>query len=183
MLPKLESRKLVEGHRYYPKMWQTIKDQIGVPWNACEIGTRFGFWARSFLKHVGVTDKLYCVDNWPGHRNFTFYARAWQHTLKDDAFTKAVLLRGSSDEWATAIDIEFDLIFIDGNHDYAPVARDLLNWWPKLRVGGLLLLHDCDFVTVAKAVDEFFAARPETLTEQRLGPKRVCLTRWCVKQE
>lgn len=183
MLPKLESKKLIERCCYYPTMWKVIRDNIGMPIKACEIGTKFGFWARGFLKYVGVEDKLYCVDNWPPHRNFTFYARAWQHTLGENAFTKAILLRGSSNEWAGVIDIDFDLIYVDGNHDYEYVRKDLMNWWPKLRVGGIMLLHDCDFATVAQAVDEFFSDKVEELTEERLGPKRVCLTRWCIKQE
>jgi predicted O-methyltransferase YrrM len=35
-----------------------------------------------------------------------------------------------------------DLLFIDGNHDYAAVLRDYLDWSPKLRVGGVMALHD-----------------------------------------
>ncbi|MFH0883264.1 MAG: CmcI family methyltransferase [bacterium] len=33
-------------------------------------------------------------------------------------------------------------IFIDGDHSYEGVRRDLLNYWPLLDVGGILVVHD-----------------------------------------
>ncbi len=183
MLPfDTTSKKLNEGTSYYPKMWRTIHDAVGVPNIACEIGTRFGFWTRGLLRHVGVGHRIYCVDIWPWKRNFTFYARAWQHILGEDAFTRAVLLRGKSDEWATALDVELDLLYIDGDHSYEQAKRDIENWWPKLRHGGIMLIHDTDRPPVAKAMDEFFNEQPEVVNEDQLGSKRAHLTRWTIKE-
>lgn len=36
----------------------------------------------------------------------------------------------------------FDFIFIDGGHDYQTAMADWQNYWPMLRVGGLLAFHD-----------------------------------------
>lgn len=51
-----------------------------------------------------------------------------------------------------------DLIFLDGNHDYSCVSRDLKNYWLKLKKDGILLGHDyCEEQPgVAKAVEETF---------------------------
>lgn len=35
-----------------------------------------------------------------------------------------------------------DLVFVDGNHTYEGVSRDVAHWVPALRHGGILLLHD-----------------------------------------
>jgi predicted O-methyltransferase YrrM len=35
-----------------------------------------------------------------------------------------------------------DLVFVDGDHSYAGVSRDVAHWVPALRRGGILLLHD-----------------------------------------
>lgn len=37
---------------------------------------------------------------------------------------------------------EFDLLFIDGDHSYSGCTNDILNWFPMLRVGGHVVLHD-----------------------------------------
>lgn len=183
MLPKLESPRLIENKPYYSKMWEVITDAVGVPHNVCEIGTRFGFWTRGLLENVGVTNRIFCIDTWPSKRNFTFYARAWQHTLGNDAFSKAIPLRGGSSEWAGVIDEKFDLIYVDGDHHYAAVKNDAEKWWPKLRMGGLMLFHDCDYPDVEKAVEEFFADKNETPRGGRLGPKAVYWTLWAVKEK
>lgn len=35
-----------------------------------------------------------------------------------------------------------DIIYLDGNHTYEYVLRDLMTWWPKLRQGGLFVCND-----------------------------------------
>jgi len=41
-------------------------------------------------------------------------------------------------EWCTLI----DLLFIDGDHHYEAVRRDFEDWYPFVRPGGLIVLHD-----------------------------------------
>jgi predicted O-methyltransferase YrrM len=38
--------------------------------------------------------------------------------------------------------IWFDMIFVDGNHKYEPVKRDIELWMPWLKPGGYALFHD-----------------------------------------
>jgi len=37
---------------------------------------------------------------------------------------------------------QFDLVFIDALHDYESVKRDIADWWPLVRKGGVLAGHD-----------------------------------------
>tara|TARA_R110002020_G_scaffold111441_1_gene257100 strand:+ start:4312 stop:4971 length:660 start_codon:yes stop_codon:yes gene_type:complete len=39
----------------------------------------------------------------------------------------------------------YDAVFIDGNHSYEYVKKDLENYWPKVRSGGIVALHDVNF--------------------------------------
>lgn len=39
-----------------------------------------------------------------------------------------------------------DLLFIDGNHDYEGCLGDIQVWWPHLKVGGYVAIHDYDKV-------------------------------------
>jgi hypothetical protein len=48
------------------------------------------------------------------------------------------------------------MIFIDGDHDYNAVKNDLINYYPKLKKGGIFAGHDyTEDCGVATAVDEF----------------------------
>jgi hypothetical protein len=42
-------------------------------------------------------------------------------------------------------DNSVDLLFIDGSHDYERIKNDIINYWPKLKKGGVMLGHDFDF--------------------------------------
>lgn len=51
-----------------------------------------------------------------------------------------------------------DLVFIDALHDYESVKQDIALWWPKVRVGGMLSLHDFNhkWPGVERAIAESF---------------------------
>jgi hypothetical protein len=51
-----------------------------------------------------------------------------------------------------------DFVFIDGDHRFDPCVQDLIRWTPKVRQGGMVLMHDyCAFsrAGVMKAVDAY----------------------------
>jgi len=58
----------------------------------------------------------------------------------------------------------FDMIFIDGMHDYDSVMNDIDHYWAKLKVGGVMCFHDYqkDWPGVIKAVNLLFI-RPDEL--------------------
>jgi predicted O-methyltransferase YrrM len=51
-----------------------------------------------------------------------------------------------------------DMVFIDGDHSYEGCKGDIETWLPRLKVGGILFIHDYHFDTVKKAVDELLAS-------------------------
>lgn len=64
-----------------------------------------------------------------------------------------------------------DLCFIDGDHHYKQVKLDFFNYWPKIKIGGILLGHDygvSGWPGVKKAADEIFAGRVTQLTGTRI---------------
>jgi SAM-dependent methyltransferase len=54
-----------------------------------------------------------------------------------------------ADEW-------LDAVFIDGDHSYKAVLKDIASWWPKVKSGGTLCGHDIDEPGVAEAVKNNF---------------------------
>lgn len=49
----------------------------------------------------------------------------------------------------------FDMIHVDGNHDYNGVWNDLNKAWPILNAGGFILLDDATTPGIAAAIDNF----------------------------
>jgi len=47
-----------------------------------------------------------------------------------------------------------DLVFLDGDHSYNGVRRDILAWGPLVRPGGVLSGHDLNWPGVQRAVEE-----------------------------
>ena len=53
-------------------------------------------------------------------------------------------------------DKSVDFVFVDGDHRFEAVERDLMDWWPKIRSGGLLVGDDFGWDGVQKAARRFF---------------------------
>jgi predicted O-methyltransferase YrrM len=58
------------------------------------------------------------------------------------AMVDAKIIKGDSREVHTQIDGQFDMILIDGDHTYEGVKADWDNYFPKLKSGGIICLHD-----------------------------------------
>lgn len=67
----------------------------------------------------------------------------------------------ASQDAATEVPAECGLLFVDGAHDYKSVKRDIELYSPKVKTGGLVVLHDCHEADpgVAKAADELLTAQ------------------------
>lgn len=116
---------------------------------------------------------LYLIDPWeltsdylysatPISRKIKHYEKARaevQEKFKDDP--QVTILRMPSLEAVPHTPEKLDLVFIDANHEYMQVKKDILAWLPKVRYGGILAGHDYApeipmFSGVKQAVDEIF---------------------------
>lgn len=72
------------------------------------------------------------------------------------------MLRDTSEDAAKLTlqdaDQMFDVVFIDALHDYDSVVQDISLWWPLVREGGFLALHDYNhkWPGVMRAVADHF---------------------------
>lgn len=67
-------------------------------------------------------------------------------------------------------DIEADMIYIDGSHDYPDVYQDLECYWPRLKKGGVIFGDDYNSGTwpgVVNAVQDFFSGLQDVTVEER----------------
>ncbi len=57
-----------------------------------------------------------------------------------------IFVRNLTTAAATLIPDDFlDFVYIDARHDYCGCMEDMVTWWPKLKLGGIMSGHD--FVT------------------------------------
>jgi len=59
-------------------------------------------------------------------------------------------------------DNTLDFVFIDAAHDYDSIKKDIMDWYPKVKNGGVIGGHDYnnnDWPGVVKAVTEFFSGK------------------------
>ena len=68
-----------------------------------------------------------------------------------------ILRSKSEDIYNMFNDNHFDYIFVDGGHTYDAVLRDCINYYPKLRSGGIFSGHDALLSDVMNAVNDFRA--------------------------
>ena len=149
------------------------KNSIGV-----EIGCWKGRFSNQILKHVHPSE-LHLIDPWKYENDkryrFALYGgRAGNQKRLDKIYAKVqerlrthhksqqiYVHRTTSDEACSLFEPgSLDWVYIDGNHLYKYVKRDLENYWSKLKPGGFLAGDDYGIQGwwdhgVTYAVDEF----------------------------
>lgn len=83
----------------------------------------------------------------------------WSHNLQKVGLTPPELIVKTTDEAFKTWDREISMLFIDANHEYEQVARDIKQWSKFIKVGGTLVLHDMFYPSitgVANAVTEWW---------------------------
>lgn len=134
------------------------KDLVGA-----EIGTWTGENAEGFLKKLDIK-KIYLIDPYIDEEYFEKgeFGEIPLNNAENDAFTRLVRwdekiewIKKPSDDAVEKIKEKLDFVYIDGNHRYDFVKRDIENYWKLIKVGGVLGGHDIEMISVAKAVTEF----------------------------
>ena len=115
-----------------------------------ELGAHYGESYFGFCQAIAeyeVSCQCYAVDTWVGEEQ----AGAYDESVYQDvhAYNQAhyssfsYLLRTTFDQaLSNFADGSIDLLHIDGLHTHDAVAHDFYNWLPKVRPGGVVLLHD-----------------------------------------
>lgn len=113
-----------------------------------EVGVEQGLYSE-VLCQANPNLHLYCVDAWLAYKGYRdhvsqekldrFYADA--HARLQPYGCE--LIRAYSHEAAERFpNGSLDFVYIDGNHEFFQVTRDIAAWAPKVRPGGILAGHD-----------------------------------------
>jgi len=133
--------------------------------NGAEIGCARGKTTKNLLERCPNLNSLVTVDLWreaPEGNGGTQY-KGWDFNTMYKNFKQSVsshngrvtIIRDLSWEAASRIeDGSLDFVFIDADHEYESVKKDIVAWTPKLKPGGMLCGHDTHFSGVKQAIQE-----------------------------
>lgn len=137
-----------------------------------EIGSYMGESAEVFL-NSGNIKMLFCIDPWVGGydnsdgTSFTDMNKVEKlFDYNMSKYNNYVKIKQSSLEAVKMFpDHFFDLVYIDGNHQYEAVLQDLRIWIPKIKPGGWCTGHDFGgfFSPVTNALLDYFKEMPWSL--------------------
>lgn len=138
-------------------------------------GSRFvevGSWVGRSACYLGVEIinsgkdiKLDCVDTWVGDvpelaeedvvKNGTLYADFIRNTTPLNSILTPI--RMTSVEASKLYENDsLDFVFIDADHTEKAFNDDLNCWFPKVKKGGIIAGHDCDYPSIFKILQVFF---------------------------
>lgn len=113
-----------------------------------ELGSWMGASTRFFGYRVGKNGVVYAIDHWKGtpgqhgEMNDSRLSNVFQIFLSNikqaGLANRIVPVRMTTDEAAQVLDVAADLIYIDASRDSSQVYRDIINWYPSLRSGGII---------------------------------------------
>jgi hypothetical protein len=150
---------LLEGCRVYSDRKLFLKT-LPVGGVVAEVGVDKGEFSRYMIDTLRPS-KIHLFDIAPGRVDPANLADAMSSGLAE------FHVGDSSNNLSTFADEHFDLIYIDGDHSYSGVRKDILAAEAKLKSGGLMVLNDYSAWSpasmskcgVAKAANEFANSR------------------------
>jgi predicted O-methyltransferase YrrM len=158
-----------EGWFNYQRFYDYVSEQN------FKVLVEVGVWkgsSISYLASKNVQSKIYAVDLFQETYRYK-KGKLKQEASKINLTYNENLVRTNTRDLITDIkcyswdgashfdDNSIDFVFIDADHSYEAVKKDLAAWYPKLKSGGLFSGHDYEpyekhsHPGVKKAVDEF----------------------------
>lgn len=118
-----------------------------------ELGSREGASTAALLDGVeahggrvwSISIDPSCAKAWEGHP-------LWNFVCCDSCDVERMRAEGLPEQ--------IDVLFIDSDHTYERVKKELETWVPRVRPGGVILMHDTEsFPEVKRAAKEFLASK------------------------
>ena len=160
-----------ENYFTYPNLYSTMVKIFSTGSRFVEIGSWKGRSAAFMAVEINNSGKIIqfdCVDTWLGsstEKQHCEDADVKNGTLFD-AFIANIdpikhlvnpVVADSVSAAKLYQDKSVDFVFIDGDHRYEMVVRDIEAWFPKLKIGGIIAGHDYAWCTdVRRAVHDYF---------------------------
>lgn len=128
---------------------------------AAEVGVDQGNFSIAFLSQWRG-EKMYLIDPYNNDSHFA-YDRQWDYQcVIQNLGRHCSRVRFIRDKSVNAVNKmppkhrgHLGFVYIDGDHSYGAVVKDIETWWPEVKAGGILAGHDFNWEGVREAVTEF----------------------------
>lgn len=118
-----------------------------------EVGSWLGISAIYMARLIDAESRLYAIDHWQGsieHRLDkeysiklpTLYQQFLSNVIHAGAANTIIPIKMSSLEAAKSLSLKPHLVYIDGSHKEEDVYNDIIAWYHKLEVGGVICGDD-----------------------------------------
>ena len=153
-----------DRHAYMEKLVKSLSGR-GESLRILEVGSWAGgsavLWARSITRYNNGKGVVFCIDPWQpylGGQNHSLYKKMdtalkkgtivnlFYHNINYSGFgDKIIAIRGFSDDCLPALkNGQFDIVYIDGDHSYRSVVKDLTNAKSLCKENGILCGDDLE---------------------------------------
>ena len=159
----------IDGMFTFQQLYSNMVNKFPINSIFVEIGAFKGksaVYMVELFKAFNKPMKFYAIDIFEEITPYGDYYTEYLNNIKP-VEEYIITLKGDSSSAAKQFkDKSIDFLFIDGDHSYKGVKKNLIAWTPKIKQGGVISGHDYNESTcgVRQAVDEFFTfnAKPYT---------------------
>lgn len=149
----------MKSKKRWPMWWMPtielvdILNEIGSNLVGCEIGVCYGWNLVYMIENISLK-KIYAIDPYTpyidGPAGIIYKSTLdimETHFLENTSEYECIhyLKLKSDDAHAYIDDASLDFVFIDGDHSFEQVYKDLKNYYPKIKTSGILSGHDYNF--------------------------------------
>ena len=143
--------------------------------NGLELGVDRAQSHCTLLQACPNIDLLIGIDNWKPYTDYLredngdgpanstgeaemeiFEFMAHHHVKFSGEARRSQLIKGNTEDLVQQFqDLEFDFIFMDAWMNYEQALKELNDWYPKVKIGGLFIGHDYKCEAIQAAVERF----------------------------
>lgn len=171
--------EFLSAHGMIPYLKRAGKDLVGI-----EIGVLKGENVRLLLDELTNIKTIYGVDPYVEHSDQgTFRSQAYMdqylevadRNLKTHKKKYKLVKKSSADAAADFKDESIDFVLLDGDHSYDGIKADIETYYPKLKKGGHIFVHDTYLPEVQKAMHDY---RDENRLRMPLNMSKNYISFW-----
>lgn len=183
MTMSIKTHSDIQGWCDYEDLYSDIvKNNLQNDDIAVEVGVWLGRSAAYFLslcKEENKNIQFYCVDLWGGKQDDSnmdsivashggSILHQFETNMKDCGHeNKYIKIVGDSSQSAEKFSNKsLAFCFVDANHHYEHVKKDIMAWIPKMKANSIMAGHDIDRESVQKAVQECFGNNWQKISER-----------------